>query len=355
MPIFDQGYQHWTGELSSHAWRWLPITRQGVRSGLKNRYLRIVLLLAWLPALLLAAMLCVWGLVERNSELVSSLLGFLKNIFGPQTVTDPVRYRVEVWTIYFHYFLQAELRFSLLVILLVGPNLISADLRFNALPLYLSRPLRRFDYFLGKLGIVATFVGMIVIVPSVIAYVLGLLFSLDLSILKDTFPLLLAAIGFGVVIALSAGLLVLALSSLSRNSRYVGLFWVAVLMISGIVSSVLESVDQQQQRRLNRTSDQMVSSDDLVAQPAEAWKTDWRPVVSYTANLSRIGEQFLGTNACWETLYQFMPPIRRAEFLHKNVMSPQFPWIWSAVILLALFGLSACILNFQVKSLDRLK
>ena len=31
MPIFDQGYQHWSGALSGQAWRWLTITRQGVR------------------------------------------------------------------------------------------------------------------------------------------------------------------------------------------------------------------------------------------------------------------------------------------------------------------------------------
>jgi hypothetical protein len=31
MPIFDQGYQHWSGALSGHAWRWLVITRHGVR------------------------------------------------------------------------------------------------------------------------------------------------------------------------------------------------------------------------------------------------------------------------------------------------------------------------------------
>ena len=31
MPIFDQGYQHWSGTLSGHSWRWLTITRHGVR------------------------------------------------------------------------------------------------------------------------------------------------------------------------------------------------------------------------------------------------------------------------------------------------------------------------------------
>ena len=68
MPIFDQGYQHWSGHLSGHAWRWLAITRHGVRIGLKNKALRRVLFVAWLPAVALAAMLCMWGLMERNSE-----------------------------------------------------------------------------------------------------------------------------------------------------------------------------------------------------------------------------------------------------------------------------------------------
>ena len=38
MPILDQGYQHWKGSLRGHAWRWLAITRQGVRAQLKNRW-----------------------------------------------------------------------------------------------------------------------------------------------------------------------------------------------------------------------------------------------------------------------------------------------------------------------------
>jgi len=35
MPIFDQGYQHWSGQLSGRAWRWLAVTRQGIRGGMK--------------------------------------------------------------------------------------------------------------------------------------------------------------------------------------------------------------------------------------------------------------------------------------------------------------------------------
>ena len=65
MPIFDQGYQHWTGTLSGHAWRWLAVTRQGVRAGLQSRWVRLLLLMAWIPAVGLAAVLIVWGVSLR--------------------------------------------------------------------------------------------------------------------------------------------------------------------------------------------------------------------------------------------------------------------------------------------------
>src|SRR5262249_39740069 len=117
---------------------------------------------------------------------------------------------------------------------------ISQDLRFNALPLYFSRPLRRIDYFAGKLGVVAWFLAMVLIFPSLIAYGLGLAFSRDLSIIPDTAPLLLASLGYGLLVSVSAGLLVLALSSLTRNSRYIALAWLVVWFVTSIGSFVLE-------------------------------------------------------------------------------------------------------------------
>ena len=50
MPIFDQGYQNWKGPLSGHTWRWLAVARHGVRATLKNRFVRLFLFVAWMPA-----------------------------------------------------------------------------------------------------------------------------------------------------------------------------------------------------------------------------------------------------------------------------------------------------------------
>jgi ABC-2 type transport system permease protein len=352
MPVFDQGYQHWSGELSGHAWRWLAITRHGVRVAMTGRLLRLVLLAAWLPAIILVFALCLWGLLERSSDLITSfapLLGFL----DPAILAGPRPYRVEIWTLSYSYFLATQLRFAMILILLVGPTLISQDLRYNALPLYFSRPLRRSDYFFGKLGVIVALLAMVTIVPSLVAYVFGLLFSLDITIVRDTFRILLASIAYGLVIAFSAGFLMLALSSLSRNSRYVALFWLGIWIVSSTVSGILQQVDREQRVREARHARgwnrEISPADELLAA-----KTNWRPLLSYTANLSRVGQQLLGTDACWEKLSQLQPAGQRSRFLLK-VQGPQYPWYWSAAVLAGLLGLSACILNFAIKSLDRLR
>jgi len=382
MPIFDQGYQHWSGELTGHTWRWLAITRHGVRIGMKNRLLRLAMMLAWLPALFLAFSLCVWGLLEQKSDLVKPLLGML-SFLGPEILDNPKNYRVEIWTLCYEYFLLTELRFSMIVILLVGPSLISQDLRFNAMPLYFSRPIRRIDYFIGKLGIIGYFLGLVLIVPSLVAYLLGMLFSLDLSIIPDTFPLLLACIGYGLLMTLSAGLLILALSSLSRSSRYVGLFWLGIWFVTSIVGSVLEGVNREQRMhdayRKSYAMERSIQAGPMPKNPEEQRKrmveqreaaqklraeiyrdelegaqSDWRPMVSYTGNLARVGQHWLRSDASWQKIGQTVPADARDEFLLRS-MGPRYPWYWSLLLLAILFGISVCILNFRVKSLDRLK
>jgi ABC-2 type transport system permease protein len=334
---------------------------------------------------MLAFALSVWGMVERKFEMVTPLVDLLvsMHILDPKFAADPVHYRVAIWTLCYDFFLTTELYLSMVLVVLVGPGLISQDLRFNALPLYFSRPLRRIDYFVGKLGVIAAFLGMVVVFPSLIAYVLGLLFSLDITIVRDTFRLLLSSIAYGTVIAVSAGVLMLALSSLSRRSLYTALMWLVFWLVSGVTAAVLEQVESQQ--RLHEMHNQRVATrqagppanapndpaqrlreqreaqdawqqawEDTQTAELEASKRDWRPLISYTGNLSRIGRALLGTADAWRAVSQMPTENQQDRFVFDRI-GPQFPWYWSAGVLAGLFGLSACILNFRVKSMDRLR
>jgi ABC-2 type transport system permease protein len=312
------------------------------------------LLLAWVPALVLAFALSVWGLVERQSALIDKFRPMLTALLGRPVLDGPRDYRGEIWTISFHYFMAWELWLAMILVLLAGPSLISQDIRYNALPLYFSRPLRRIDYFLGKLGVIVALLGIAIVVPAFAAYLLGLAFSLDVSIVRDTAGILLASVAYGLVIAVSAGLLILALSSLSRNSRYVALFWMGIWIMTSTVSLVLVEVDREQRMHAAGARRQHWASEELLRGEIEAAKSNWRPLVSYTGNLYRIGERLLGTNEAWEKLSQLSPPAQRGPFL-MQMIAAQHPWYWSAGVLLALAGLCMAVLHFSIKSVDRLK
>ncbi len=353
MPIFDQGYQHWSGELAGHGWRWFAVARRGVRNALQTRSIRIMMFIAWAPAIALASALCLWGLLERQSALIDTIRPFLQ-FLGQTVLAGPREYRTEVWTICYSYFLFYELQFSMLLVLLAGPALISQDLRYNALPMYFSRPLRRIDYFLGKLGTVVGLLGMITIVPGIIAYILGLLFSLDVTIIHDTFHILVASVAYGLIIAISAGMLILALSALSRNSRYVALFWLGIWFVTGLVAGILIKVEREEQMQRGHFGRFVWFQDDVVDDQLAAAKSDWRPLISYTRNLTRLGDEMLGTRRAWEKFSEIRPMGQRG-WLRSFLLDMQHPWYWSAMVLVAVFGLSACILNVAVKPLDRLR
>jgi hypothetical protein len=426
MPIFDQGYQHWNGRLSGHAWRWLAVARQGVRATLKNRLVRWFLFAAWVPALGLVAVLAVWGLLEQQS---ASVLAFLKPLLPAGMIGQPKDFRSAAWTIAYSFFFKAELAMGLFLVLVVGPNLVSRDLRFNALPLYFSRPLRRLDYFLGKLGVIGFFLAATQVAPAAAAYLLGVVFSLDVGVVRDTSRLLWAAPAYGLVITLSAGTLMLALSSLSRRSIYVAITWAGfvllTLMLSGILIGIrietarvhivregidrwvkehppppdmqmsgpfpirrfvgpnepgqpaprTDEVEKKWMREWSIAYDNLNSRAQVIRQ--EESRTDWRPVVSYATNLDRLGDWLLGTDAAWVTIGQVIERPRAAfgpmanlqaggrlpkdltgpanERLLADRMAWQFPWEWSAGVLVGLWVVSILVLSSRVKSLDRLK
>jgi hypothetical protein len=165
----------------------------------------------------------------------------------------------------------------------------------------------------------------------VVAYLLGLAFSLDLGVIKDTFHLLPAAIAYGTLVALVCGMLMLALSSLSRNSRYVGICWVGLWLVGFALSNVMTN----------------------------EVRAEWGPLLSFDGNLKRVGDALLDLESArqkFESLTQFSrqgarppgPPSYQEPL-------PDPPWTWSAAVLLGLMGLSLWILASRVKSLDRLK
>lgn len=70
------------------------------------------------------------------------------------------------------WFMVPEGMLSFLLALVVGPSLVSADIRNNGLALYLSRPFSRKEYILGKMAVLIILLSLITWVPGLLLFLL---------------------------------------------------------------------------------------------------------------------------------------------------------------------------------------
>lgn len=157
MAVYDQGYRGYAGPLMPARNRFLVITRYGLRGVFSSR-----LFLAFFAFCFAWPLACLVVLYLRYN--VEAL-----NVFN-LSAGDLLDF-IEVNSWFFRsVFLRNQLMLAFVVVLVVGPSLVSADFRNRAMPLYLSRPLSRTDYVLGKLLVLATLVSAITWAPGLVLF-----------------------------------------------------------------------------------------------------------------------------------------------------------------------------------------
>jgi hypothetical protein len=84
---------------------------------------------------------------------------------------------------------------------------------------------------------------LIATLPALCLYVLGVLLSPDLEIVKVTWDLPLRIIAASAVLMIPTASLALCISSLTEESRYAGFAWFAVWVLGWFTFSILRSVE----------------------------------------------------------------------------------------------------------------
>ena len=113
---------------------------------------------------------------------------------------------------FFGYLLLGQSYFAFALTLFVGPSLVSPDLVNGALPLYLSRPLSRWQYVAGKLLVLALLLSAITWAP------LLLIFLLEASLSDGSWLLANAGIAGSIVAASLLLVLFLSLVSMAMSA-----------------------------------------------------------------------------------------------------------------------------------------
>jgi ABC-2 type transport system permease protein len=152
MAVYKRTYRPYSGLLTNPAWRFLVLQRYALRAVFRSRFILIGYIACfWLPLI----GICVLYLNQNASILaqVNQKPGFL-------TVDGR----------FFLLFLQIQGGLAGLLTAFVGPSLIAPDLTNGGLPVYLSRPISRTEYILGKGMVLGALIASITLIPALLLF-----------------------------------------------------------------------------------------------------------------------------------------------------------------------------------------
>lgn len=148
MAVHSHAFRPYSGARTPGWARPLVLTRYALRDAFAQKKTIALLVLALLPMLVGATIVY----LHHNVEAIEIL-------------EIPVDELVAIDSYFFSVLLRGQVIAAFLLTVVAGPRMVVADMRDNALPLYLSRPLSRFDYVLGKALAIAALGSLVTWVP----------------------------------------------------------------------------------------------------------------------------------------------------------------------------------------------
>jgi ABC-2 type transport system permease protein len=217
VPIHDQGYRRYTGSKAAVGKSWQVITRAGVWTVLSKRSFIALMLLAWAPFVVRAVQVYIAANFQQASFLAPSAETFRE-------------------------FLEQQGVFVFFVTIYVGAGLIANDRRANALQVYLSKPLTRAEYVTGKFAILFLFLAGVTWLPAILLLLIQIMFAGSFAFARDNIFLLPAITLFSLLQVLVSAMTMLALSSMSKSSRFVGIMYAGLIFFSAAFFEALRGI-----------------------------------------------------------------------------------------------------------------
>ena len=214
-PIHDQSYRRYAGTKRPLGQAWTVIASTGIRTMLSRKWFLGLLLFAWVPFIVRTVQIYAVTMYPQAGQVL------------------PVDARM------FMQFVEQQSLFVFFVTVFVGSGLIAADRRANALQVYLSKPLLRMEYIAGKLAILATFLIFVTVIPGLLLILMQVSFSGSLEFLRNNLHVVPAVILSSLSTVIVSSFAMLALSSLSKSTRYVAILYAGAVFFTNAVFGVL--------------------------------------------------------------------------------------------------------------------
>jgi ABC-2 type transport system permease protein len=153
MAVYERTYRTYEGVMTPHWSRFLIIPRYAYRDVFRSK-----LFTAYFVACLMPTAVCTLGIyLKHNLKMLEEL------------AVNPADF-FPIGAEFFFAFIWIQSFAAFLLVLIVGPALISADVQNNALPLYLCRPFSRSRYILGKMSVLLILLSCVTWIPGLFLY-----------------------------------------------------------------------------------------------------------------------------------------------------------------------------------------
>lgn len=153
MAVYEQTYKRYAGTLTPEWSRFLIIPRHALRGVFSSKLFVAFFAICFIPLL------------------IELILIYLRHNVGVLTAFNiNVRELIPVDASFFNTFVNVQNVFAFLLALLIGPPLVSRDLRNNALPLYLCRPFSRTEYVIGKMSVLLILLSLVTWIPQLLLF-----------------------------------------------------------------------------------------------------------------------------------------------------------------------------------------
>jgi ABC-2 type transport system permease protein len=261
MPIHDQSYRRYAGGKATPGWAWTVIAKAGIKQMLRKRAFLGILLLSSAAFIVRAVQLYIAANVPQAA------------ILAPTAET-------------FREFLDNQNFFVFIVTIYVGAGLIANDRRANALQIYLSKPLLRSEYIAGKAAILFTFLMLVTWVPAILLVLLQIMFFGTFEFVKANLFLFPAITVASLLQVFVATFTILALSSLSKSSRYVAILYTGIIFFTLAIYGVMLGITGSTKMSYLSVSANLTQVIDVIFRLKPRYATPWP--VSLTVILGLI-------------------------------------------------------------------
>lgn len=248
MSDWKPQYRRWKGQSVSLWKRRFSIARYGLRLCLAGKAIRAFLFLSFSQLLFLCAVFIIFGqLVTPGSVLVEWIqsksgerTGTIINGLSSWALLYPEIFVDGIYRIGFFFIKYASMPLTLVIVALFVHKLIAQDLASQAIVIYNSKALTRWDYLTGKFIVVATILSLIWILPIIASWIIGNALSPDWAFFYHSFPSLMRGLLVGAIAVSSLSLIALAVSSLAQKTGTAIAYWI----LGWVILSSLASLSQ---------------------------------------------------------------------------------------------------------------